>query len=84
MVAWWNLFQGTIVVVAFGEIDRWGFGIAKWNQCLTDTAKAWNYGGADKDRRLLGKISKRAKPKSNQRPTGLKKTFLKIEKVFQA
>ena len=35
MVAWWNLFQGTIVVVAFGEIDRWGFGIAKWNQGST-------------------------------------------------
>ena len=36
---------------------------------------------ADNDRELL-EISKREKPKSDQRPTGLKKTFLNIEKVF--
>ena len=45
MVAGWNLFQGTIVVVAFGGIDGRGFGIAKWNQCSTDNAMARHYGG---------------------------------------
>ena len=29
MVAWWNLFQGEILVVAFGGIDGRSFGIAK-------------------------------------------------------
>ena len=28
MVAWWNLFQGTTVVVAFGRIDGRGFGMS--------------------------------------------------------
>ena len=29
----------------FGRIDMRGFGISKWNECLTDKTMAWKYGG---------------------------------------
>ena len=72
-----------MVVVAFGGMDGRGFRMFKWNQCSTGNnngMKLWWGLTTIKD---YWEISKRAKPKSDQRPTGLKKTFLKIEKVFQ-
>ena len=83
MVPWWNLFQGTIVVVAFGGIDRRI--LETPNGTNVRLIKQWtgNMVEVDNDRGFVGKISSRVKPKSSQRPSGSNKTFLKIEKVFQ-
>ena len=75
MVAWQNLSQDTIVVVAFGGIVERGFGNLQMEPMfdrpnngrgiwwrLTKVEEYWE-------------IAKGAKPKSDQRPTGLKKRF---------
>ena len=57
MVAWWNLFPGTLVVVAFGGIAERGF----WKTSKGTNvrpSKQWhrNIVEVDKDRGLLGKL----------------------------
>ena len=75
MVAWWNLLPGTIVVVAFGWDSREGFlEIFKRNQRSTYNAMDGEYGGGCQRSGIYWEISKRAKPKSSQRPSGSKKT----------
>ena len=76
MVSWWNLFQAIIVVVAFGGIDGRGFGNLQMEPMFDRQNKGMKlWWRLTRIEDLLGKISKGAKPKSSQRPSGLKKTF---------
>ena len=70
MVLLWNLFQGTIGVVAFGGIEGMGFGTFEWHQCVTTKIVASRYGGGGTRIKNYWKFSRRDKPRSDQRTTG--------------
>ena len=53
-VAWCNLSQSTIVVVAFGRIDRRGFGISNWKMFDRQNNGLKNMVEVDKDQVLGG------------------------------
>ena len=84
MVAWWNLSQDTIVVVAFDGINGRVFFFEFPNGNKVRPTRQWtgNMVEVDNDRGLLGNFQER-ETKVKSKTIWFKENILKIEKVFQ-